>query len=222
MYYLKVPPTWDEFRAGLSRNIKESLRKCYNSLKRDGHEFTFRAIARPEEAGASIARFLELHTARAAADVSVSHNNVFATPQSRAFLADYTLAMAERGQLRVFQIEIAGVVVATRIGFTFGRTLYLYYSGYDPDWGRYSIMTTVVAEAIKWAIANGYTIVNLSPGTDVSKTRWGPEERQFHGAVMQSPRRRSRIAHRIYDDFVRYTRSNTPLSNLLSTLQRGA
>ena len=33
---LPLAPTWELFRAGLKRNIKESLRRCYNSLKRDG------------------------------------------------------------------------------------------------------------------------------------------------------------------------------------------
>ncbi len=46
-YVLALPSSFQEFRAGRSRNIKESLRKCYNSLKRDGHEFRFRAIAEP-------------------------------------------------------------------------------------------------------------------------------------------------------------------------------
>src|SRR5712692_497342 len=35
-YVLALVPTWDQLKQGLRRNIKESLRKCYNSLKRDG------------------------------------------------------------------------------------------------------------------------------------------------------------------------------------------
>ncbi|GAC1626108.1 MAG: hypothetical protein NVS9B10_13730 [Nevskia sp.] len=197
-YVLALPDSWDAFRGGLSRNIKESLRKCYNSLKRDGHAFRFRCVSDPGSADAAIRRFLELHTARAGAGLAVHHSNVFSTPQSRAFLAGYAQAMATRGQLQVFQIEIAGAVVATRIGFTFGRTLYLYYSGYDPAWGRYSIMTTVLAEAIKWAIANGYTSVNLSTGNDVSKTRWSPVEIRFHNAVLKRRHWRARLAYGAY------------------------
>ena len=32
-YVLDLPSTWREFRSGLKRNIRESLRHCYNSLK---------------------------------------------------------------------------------------------------------------------------------------------------------------------------------------------
>jgi CelD/BcsL family acetyltransferase involved in cellulose biosynthesis len=88
-------------------------------------------------------------------------------PRARKFFADYAGHTASRGQLRIFHIAIAGNVVATRIGFVFGRDLYLYYTSYDPAWGKYSIMTTVTAKAIKCAIQHGLKIVNLSTGNDV-------------------------------------------------------
>ena len=34
---LTIPESWEAFRAGLKRNIRKSLRKCDNSLRRDGH-----------------------------------------------------------------------------------------------------------------------------------------------------------------------------------------
>jgi hypothetical protein len=48
-FHLSMPATWDEFRASRSRNIKESIRKCYNSLKRDGHTARLRVVDKPEE-----------------------------------------------------------------------------------------------------------------------------------------------------------------------------
>lgn len=220
-YYLKLPESWEEFRASRSRNIKESLRKCYNSLKRDGHEFRFRVIEHADQTEAAIRRFLELHAARARADGTIRHLDVFGTQQNQDFLIAYAQAMAGRGQLRVFQIEIAGTVVATRIGFALGRSLYLYYSGYDLAWSRYSIMTTVVAESIKWAIGNGFTIVNLSTGNDISKTRWGPKERLYASAVWIAQGWRSRLAYRLYGGIILLEKGDSLLSRLLSRLRRG-
>jgi len=65
--------------------------------------------------------------------------------------------------MRVFQLAIAGDVVALRIGFVIGGSLYLYYSGFDPRWSKYSVMTTTVVEAVKYAIGQGLTAINLSP-----------------------------------------------------------
>jgi CelD/BcsL family acetyltransferase involved in cellulose biosynthesis len=191
-YYLGLPATWEEFKSGLSRNIKESIRKCYNSLKRDRHEFVFRVVSDPSAVACALDRFFELHANRSDA----KHANVFATPRARAFLADYTSQMAARGQLRIFQLEIAGTVVATRIGLVQDRELYLYYSGYEVRWGKYSVMTTTTAEAIQWAIRNGFRIVNLSAGRDVSKTRWRPSEIVFHDGIQFSRTLRSMWAFR--------------------------
>lgn len=197
-YCLPLPADWAQFRSQLPRNIKESLRKCYNSLQRDGHVFEFRRITRPEDSDAAIARFLALHSARAAAALPVRHRNVFASERSRAFLAEFAGGMAARGQLQVFEIAIGGEIIASRLGFTLGRTLYLYYSGYDPAWSRYSIMTTVLAEALRWAIAEGYACANLSTGSDVSKTRWHPAELRFDTLLLRRHAWAARLAHSSY------------------------
>jgi hypothetical protein len=88
--------------------------------------------------------------------------------------------------------------VAARIGFVIGDSLYLYYSGFDPAWGKYSVMTTTVAEAIKYAIDQGLATVNLSPGTDVSKTRWGARVVPVQGAMQVRSSWRSQIAYAAY------------------------
>ena len=159
--------SWDEFRGKLRRNIRESLRHCYNSLKRDGHPFELRVAADPANVRGAVDRFLELHVLRSALKHTVSHPNRFASRVSCDFLHDICATMAERGALRIFQLQIRGEIVATRIGFVVGNSLYLYYSGFDPAWSKYSVMTTTVAEAIKYAIAHGLTGVNLSTGQDV-------------------------------------------------------
>ncbi len=179
-YYLRLPTTWPEYRSSLSRNTKEALRKCTNSLKRDGLSYQFRVISAPADVAAAIERFLPLHRQRAQADLAVQHVNCFEDSHAQAFLHDYARHMAAQGALQVFELEAAGRVVASRIGFSFGPELYLYYSGYDLTWGKYSIMTTLVSEILQWAIGQKYQLVNLSTGTDRSKLRWKPDRVVFH------------------------------------------
>jgi CelD/BcsL family acetyltransferase involved in cellulose biosynthesis len=219
-YHLVLPPTWDDFRAGLSRNIKESLRKCYNSLKRAGHTFTFRAVSQPAQVPQALATFFRLHAQRGQASGGVKHSNVFRATYDRAFISEYAAEMAQQGKLHVFQLEIAGEVVATRMGFRLGDELYLYYSGYDTRWAKYSVMTTVVAEAIKWAIGEGLRIVNLSTGQDVSKLRWGPQEVLHRSALEISPGKRSQLAYRAYQDILRLGRPESRLARLMKLLRR--
>jgi CelD/BcsL family acetyltransferase involved in cellulose biosynthesis len=100
---------------------------------------------------------------------------------------------AARGQARVFEIEIGGQVVASRLAFVMDESIYLYFSGYRQDWGKYSVMTTVTAEALKRSIEEGVKLVNLSFGRDQSKTRWDPKELMYLGAYQPSESLRARL-----------------------------
>ncbi len=204
-FMLDLPATWDEFRGRLKRNIRESLRHCYNSLKRGGHSFELRVTQEPGVVHDALRRFLELHVKRANMHDAPPHAHRFASEVSRAFLFDVCTRLAHAGVFRMFELEIDGKIVAARIGFVVGDSLYLYYSGFDPEWRKFSVMTTLVAETVKHAIKTELKTINLSPTADVAKTRWGPRTIDYYLAFEIRPRFRSRAAHRSY----RYLRTST-------------
>jgi CelD/BcsL family acetyltransferase involved in cellulose biosynthesis len=220
-YYLRLPGSWAELAAGLSRNMKEALRKCYNSLKRGGHAFTFRVVSKPGEVGAALRVFFSLHRARAELGGTVPHSNSFQTIRSRRFLRKYAQEMAKRDQLRVFQLIIDGKVVATRIGFILGQEVYFYYSGYSPKWRDFSVMTTLLAESIKWAIEQRFQIVNLSTGSDYSKARWQPEEVASSDYLIQSPMVQTWFVHSKLLNRLRQVPPRSLLGRVLAIVQRG-
>ena len=195
-YTLNLEGDWPTFRSHLRRNVKESLRKCYNSLKRDGLDYSLEVVTDRSEMQAALNDFFRLHAQRAlTGGSSIQHPNTFATPSTRAFLVDVCERFSERGQARVFRLRVGGSVVATRVGFVMGGTLYLYFSGYERDFGKYSVMTTLLSEVIQRAFQEGLTSINLSTGNDVSKTRWAPREWVECDGVTVSPRPMSRFAY---------------------------
>jgi CelD/BcsL family acetyltransferase involved in cellulose biosynthesis len=100
--------------------------------------------------------------------------------------------------MRLFQLKVGSQIVAMRIGFLVGDSIYLYNSGFDPKWSRYGVMTTTVAEVIKYAIAHGLKTVNLSSDKDISKLRWSPRQVDYKSAYEHGARLRSRLARRTY------------------------
>jgi CelD/BcsL family acetyltransferase involved in cellulose biosynthesis len=198
-FILRLEPSWEEQRAKLSRNIKESLRKCYNSLKRENIVWELKIAQTPEEVARAVPQFLQLHASRSKVQGTVYHRDVFDAPAAQAFLEEVCVELARIGHTRVFQIVIGGKVVATRIGFVHGSQLYLYFSGFDPEYGKYSVMTTTVCEAIQWAISQKLAAVDLSFGEDVSKTRWGPDEIHWQCAKIPSSSLRGRLARHAYE-----------------------
>src|SRR5258708_14852978 len=193
-----LPKSWDEFRAARSRNVTESLRNCANSLKRDGLTPTFGVATKGPELTTALDALFRLHGARASLKHTVVHANAFGASASRAFVRELCERLSDVGGVRVFSMNIGDRTVATRLAFSVGRSLYLYYSGYDPEYGKYSVMTSVVAHAIQYAIAHGYEQVNLSTGVDVSKTRWSPDAIPFGSAMVLSDGARARFVTRGY------------------------
>lgn len=197
-FVLDLPPSWEELRSRLKRNIRESLRHCYNSLKRGGHRFELQVIEDPAGVRQGLDRYLALHTMRANLTHTRVHPDRFASRICREFLYAICDRLAARGAVRLFALKIGAQIVAMRLGFVVGDSLYLYYSGYDPLWARYSVMTTTVAEALKYAIACGIKTVNLSLTREISKTRWGPRQVDYGSAYETNTRLRSRLATSAY------------------------
>jgi CelD/BcsL family acetyltransferase involved in cellulose biosynthesis len=183
-YVLDLPATWDLLRSTRPRNLRESLRKCYNSLEREGLDVVSRVVRARAEVAPALEDFFRLHAARARLEGTVFHADLFDHPTRRAFLVDACERFAERGELRIFRLYVGGVLASTRIGFVLGGCLYLYYSGFDVAYARYSVMTTCVAEAIKSAIGEKLRAVNLSTGEDASKLRWRPRKEVFYETLL--------------------------------------
>jgi CelD/BcsL family acetyltransferase involved in cellulose biosynthesis len=178
--------------------VKEAIRKSSRSLKRDGLEHRLEIARAPDDVDRALGPFFALHRARAHLTSTVRHPDVFRSKAARGFLRDVCAGLARRDAVRVLQLRIGGEIVASRVAFAIGDTLYLYFSGYAPEWGRYRVTTTVVVEAIKSAIREGLAHVHLSFGTDVSKTRWRPEKIVYRDAVRLSAKARGRIAYGAY------------------------
>jgi len=203
-YLVDLPDSWESLRAGLSPNMKEAIRKCYKHLARGGHAFQLNVSMHPEDSLTSLDRFFAMHAERADFESSTVHRDYFAQAEHRAFISDFARIMAERGKLRIFELEIDGKIVASRMAFLLGDELYLYYSGYNLAWRKHSVMTTLMCECFKWAIECGVKAVNLSKITDPSKLRWRGREIMFYDGLLVSPTSRGRFMSHAHTALRRY------------------
>jgi CelD/BcsL family acetyltransferase involved in cellulose biosynthesis len=195
-FFIEPGQDWDAFKKGLPRNLKEAIRKCYTTLRRDNLQYDFRVAERTNEVEEGLETFFELHSLRAQAPITPNHADVFAPGPARRFLREYLNRVSEAGSAKLFELLVEGQVVASRIGLVLGDHLYLYFSGYHPRMSKYSVMTTCNVEAIKWAISQGIRTINLSTGRDQSKLRWRPIEVSLMEAQWLSPSWRGRMSHR--------------------------
>ncbi len=186
-YTLDLPATWEELRGSRPSNLKESLRKCYRSLQREGLDLRVEVVTEEASVAPALEDVFRLHAARSAMPGTVRHNDVFQDAACRAFVADVCRRFAARGRLRIFRLHVGGALAATRVAFVLGGSMYLYYSGFDPAYAKHGVATTIVAEAIRRAIGERLSSINLSSGKDQSKVRWRPTEIPFREALLISP-----------------------------------
>jgi CelD/BcsL family acetyltransferase involved in cellulose biosynthesis len=169
---------------------------------------------------AALQRFFQLHALRARATHLSDHADYFADSPAKNLLLGLASSPQRPPALRVFELRIGTELVAARVGFELGDELYLYFSGFDPKWARYSVMTTTVAEAIKWAISRKLRVVNLSTGTDVSKTRWGGEVVTTCDGVLTSPSRRAMLKWKLSQALNDQAHSPVLLSRVVQLARR--
>jgi CelD/BcsL family acetyltransferase involved in cellulose biosynthesis len=193
-HVLKLPESWQAYRSAVRRNLRENIRHGYNSLKRDGHAWSFEVIEDPHGIQEAVKEVFRLHAARAAPNIKPRHADYYAKRAKRNTLKAIAAALTPEGRFGVARISIGGEVVAARFVFIGSDALYLHDSGADPAWSSYSVATTLTAECLRWGIERGARLAYLGVGVHRSKARWGGDPQILRRLVVPGPTARGRIA----------------------------
>jgi CelD/BcsL family acetyltransferase involved in cellulose biosynthesis len=191
---IALPGSWEDYWAGLGRNMRKHLRKFANRLKRSGLEPELRVVEDEAELDGAIETFLSLHRLRAESDLSYEHPLKFTTSAHCAFIRAVSRRLLERGRLWLCSLHIDGEPVAAQMCFSLGKRLYAYHSGYDPKWAWHAVMMSLFRRCLERAIAQGFEEFDLGLGNDQEKLRWGGQPRPVLNLRAASPRAASRAA----------------------------
>ena len=173
---LPLPDTWAELRSSLKRNIKESLRRSNNRLIKSGRQFSLHRRIGLEVTTEIVGRLLDLHRLRSENDqASVHHPDAFADARSRSLLMSVIPQLAREGRASIIELKIDGKVLASQLVLLSPGSTYIHSSGFHADIWSLGPVTYLHAEAVKGAIERGDSVVNFSPGPNVSKLRWSEQ-----------------------------------------------
>lgn len=84
-------------------------------------------------------------------------------------------ALARAGILRIFVLELDGLIVAISINFEQHGTLMAFVTTYDPAFERASPGTLLMSDYIMWAFDRGLHTVDFLCGAEAFKQRFGTE-----------------------------------------------
>jgi dTDP-4-amino-4,6-dideoxygalactose transaminase/CelD/BcsL family acetyltransferase involved in cellulose biosynthesis len=160
--------TWDNYLGMLSTKFRKEIRYSESKLRRK-HEFQFRTTQTVDQLSSDIETFLRLHEAR-------WHEGSSLLPRN-AFHRDVSVALLQRGWLRLGILNLDNVAVAARFDFRYAGVHAAYNAGRDPGWHRESVGLVLRVLMMRQAFEEGFDEYRFLSGGEGYKYRFGAVDR---------------------------------------------
>jgi CelD/BcsL family acetyltransferase involved in cellulose biosynthesis len=178
---LALPDTWDGYMASLNKKDRHELRRKIRKLYESGAGITLDVLTTQAEVAGAMDDFLDLHT-RSRAD-----KTDFMTHDMEVFFRRMASAMAAEGLVRLFMLRVNARPAASVLCFDAGSHLYLYNSGYDPEFSSLSVGLVSKALCLQWAIEHGKQGLDFLRGDESYKYDMGAQDQAIYRIRVSRP-----------------------------------
>jgi len=164
---LDLPSNWEEYLRTLTPKQRRETGRRFRRLEEEG-DINYRIIesAKPELLDIFFKLLRKSREDKAA----------FMTARMESFFRAIADTMAEAKLLRFGILEISGKPVAAVMCFDYNNKVYLYNSGYDPEYGYLSVGLLSKLLSIKDSIERGRKCYDFLKGPEEYKYRLGGRE----------------------------------------------
>ena len=171
---VQLSDSWDTYLGCLSKKRRHELRRKMRRLSAGGTDVRLRDLRRPDEVAACLDDFFRLHTA------SRQDKADFMTEEMEAFFRRLTESLSEKGQIRLFMVDVAGRPAAAVLCFDCCRQLHMYNSGFDPNLSDLSIGLISKVLCLQTAIEEGKQYLDLMRGSEPYKYHLGARDLEIY------------------------------------------
>jgi CelD/BcsL family acetyltransferase involved in cellulose biosynthesis len=166
---LDLPPTWDEYLEVLTAKQRHEVRRKLRRLSEAG-KVDYRFVEDSAAVPAAMDTFLKMFTE------SRQDKATFLTDRMEAFFRLLADTMAEAGLLRMGILELDTLPTAMIMCFDYHDCVYLYNSGYDPEYNALSAGLMSKVLSIKDSIQRGRKRFDFLKGAEAYKYHLGGRE----------------------------------------------
>ncbi len=170
---VELPATWDEYLGRLDKKDRHELRRKMRRLESLGGVRYY-----VTDAQADLSRDLEDFFTLMRA--SREDKDRFLTQEKEWFFRQMAAEMQTLGVLRLFFLEVKGVRVASALCFDYGQARLLYNSGFDPEYGYYSVGLLLKAYCLKQALEEGKGYFDFLRGGEHYKYDLGARDKVIY------------------------------------------
>lgn len=172
-----LPATWEEYLARLRRKDRHELRRKLRRLEKFS-PIRYYQVENKSQLPQDLEDFILLFRQ------SGGHKAEFMTSRKAEFFREMGLALAERGYLRLFFLEVRGKRVSTAMCFDYNEERGLYNSGYDPDYAHLSVGLLLKVFCLQDAIACGKRRFDFLRGAEPYKYDLGAQDVPVYRCVI--------------------------------------
>jgi len=166
---LDLPPTWEEYLTILTKKQRHEVKRKLRRLSEAG-EVDYRTVKDSAAVHDTVDSFLKMFTN------SRQDKATFLTAQMESFFRALADTMAEAGLLRLGILELDKLPVAMIMGFDYNDCIYLYNSGYNPQYNSLSAGLLCKVLCIKESIEEGKKRFDFLKGDESYKYHLGGRE----------------------------------------------
>jgi CelD/BcsL family acetyltransferase involved in cellulose biosynthesis len=171
--YTTLPTRFEDYFLALGHNLRRNLRKSENRAKKQ-YKVNFRLSSSKDEIKKDMEAFFDLHQKRWQ---SKSEAGAFADQKFRDFHLEIATRFAKRGWLALNLVTLNDVPASAGYAFVYGKKLYSYLSGFNPDFSEYRLGSLRLMYLIKHCIMNGLTEYDFMRGDEPYKEQWATSTR---------------------------------------------
>ncbi|UCE98111.1 MAG: GNAT family N-acetyltransferase [Dehalococcoidia bacterium] len=167
--HMQIPETWSKYLSLLSSKQRHEIKRKIKRLYELG-EVKFYTTNSYQEASEGLTRFISMFRA------SRQDKALFMDARMQAFFKRLVELMAGDGLIKFGFLELNRLPVAVVVYFDYHDNIYLYNSGYNPDYRQDSVGILSKVLCIKEGIAQNKKLFDFLQGPEIYKYRLGGTE----------------------------------------------
>jgi CelD/BcsL family acetyltransferase involved in cellulose biosynthesis len=168
-FEMDLPPSFEEYLNSLSTKQRHEVRRKIRRLTEEG-KIVYHFVERGEELAAALEIFYKMFVE------SRQDKAAFLTEQMKRYFKLLTDIMEDIGLLKMGMLEIDGKPIAAIMCFDYNDCIYLYNSGYDPQYVGLSAGLLSKVYAIEDSIEKGKKRFDFLKGAEPYKGHLGGQE----------------------------------------------
>ncbi|HJQ69859.1 MAG TPA: GNAT family N-acetyltransferase [Blastocatellia bacterium] len=173
--YVDTTGDWNTVKNSLGKTLRSNIDRHIRRLFRH-HCCEFRRVERADELEAAVERFVILHQARWE---SKGEAGSFALPRFKEFLVDAMRESLDKGNLRLWTLEVDGEIEAVLLAFCDDGVAHYFQGGFNPAYSKESLGTVMIGLCLKdCAEANDVREFDFMGGEADYKSHWTKATRE--------------------------------------------